>query len=462
MPPSFPVISTVLSRVRPVILRWGAAWASAAVAVSLAGQAPELVPATTPPTASTWTLRTLFEHAWQRQPQAQAYTLHQQAAQATQRAAQRWTAQAPAVEVKNRTDRPGSGQGLRETEVALILPLWLPHERQRSSALSDAQSALLQRQQQAAQWQLAGQVRQTWWDWQRARSDAALAQAQLYSARRLAQDVQRRFEAGDLARSDALQAQAVVIQAHSAQLQAHSAQQAARAALSVWLAPDAPKLPDLPDLPNLPNLPEASELELEPLAAEPPVPAHLLPFDGNSVLDRAHPTLAHSQAQKELAHSSAELAAVQRHANPELTLAATRARDQAGERYRQSFTLGLRVPLGWSDTAQAKEASARAQALEAEIGLQRERERLAQDLRAAQARATSAQAQSEAAASYAALVRDTLALVDKAFRAGQVDWPTRWRIEQDAAQAARQQARARMDAAAAVSALRQALGLLPE
>jgi len=175
-----------------------------------------------------------------------------------------------------------------------------------------------------------------------------------------------------------------------------------------------------------------------------------------------HPALAQAQAQAQVARHTAELAAVQRRANPELSVAATRGRDQAGERYRQSVTLGLRIPLGDNALAQAKEAAAQADALEQETRLQRERERLALDLHAAQARAAAAQAQGEAAARHAALAQETLGHVDKAFRLGEADWPTRLRAEQDAAQAQRQLARARIDAAAAVSALRQALGLLPE
>ena len=42
------------------------------------------------------------------------------------------------------------------------------------------------------------------------------------------------------------------------------------------------------------------------------------------------------------------------------------------------------------------------------------------------------------------------------------DWPTRLRVELEAAQAERQLARARIDAAAAISTLRQAMGLLPQ
>ncbi|MBL8364488.1 MAG: TolC family protein [Comamonas sp.] len=398
-------------------------------------------PHTPAPDPAAWSLRALFDHAWQRQPEAQAQPLRQQAAEAARLAAQRWTVEPPALALQTRTDRPGSQQGQREIEVGLAAPLWLPGERARSAALGDAQWQQVQSQQRAAQWQLAAQVRQAWWDWQRARSDLALAQERLHSARQLAADVQRRWQAGDLARTDGLQAQAVVAQAEAAQAEAQGALQAARAALSAWGA--------LPG--TAPGAPAPQDWRAEPLAdaAVQAVPDN-------------HPALAQAQAQAQVARHTAELAAVQRRANPELSVAATRGRDQAGERYRQSVTLGLRIPLGDNALAQAKEAAAQADALEQETRLQRERERLAQDLHAAQARVAAAQAQSDAAARHAALVQETLGHVDKAFRLGEADWPTRLRAEQDAAQAQRQLARARIDAAAAVSALRQALGLLPE
>ena len=410
-------------------------WALASMAAH--AQAPH----TPVPDPAAWSLRALFDHAWQRQPEAQAQPLRQQAAEAARLAAQRWTAEPPALQLQTRTDRPGSQQGQREIEVGLAAPLWLPGERARSAAMGDAQWQQVQSQQRAAQWQLAAQVRQAWWDWQRARSDLALAQDRLHSARQLAADVQRRWQAGDLARTDGLQAQAVAAQAEAAQAEAQGALQAARAALSAWGA--------LPG--TAPGAPAPQDWRAEPLAD---AAAQAVPD--------THPALAQAQAQAQVARHTAELAAVQRRANPELSVAATRGRDQAGERYRQSVTLGLRIPLGDNALAQAKEAAAQADALEQETRLQRERERLAQDLHAAQARVAAAQAQSDAAARHAALVQETLGHVDKAFRLGEADWPTRLRAEQDAAQAQRQLARARIDAAAAVSALRQALGLLPE
>ncbi|MBU0892928.1 MAG: TolC family protein, partial [Gammaproteobacteria bacterium] len=277
-------------------------------------------------------------------------------------------------------------------------------------------------------------VREAWWALQRAQTEHGLTQDRLLNARRLAADVARRVRAGDMARADQFQADGAVAQAEAALAEATGARDVAQAALVAWGG-------------NRP-LADAAEPEAEAL------PAAGLPAD--------HPAVADWQDQAEVARRAADLAAVQTRANPELTVAATRAREQSGERYLQSLTVGVRVPLGGGDRSRAKELAARADALDAELRAGVERNRLAAEVAAASARVRATQAQREAVARHAALARDTRGFIDKAFRLGEADLPTRLRVELDAVQAERQLALARIDAAAAVSTLRQALGLLPQ
>lgn len=168
------------------------------------------------------------------------------------------------------------------------------------------------------------------------------------------------------------------------------------------------------------------------------------------------------QAQAQVARSAAELAATQKRANPELLLATTRSKGQAGERYQQTVTLGVRIPLGAGARSQAREATALADAVDAEARTAIAQSRLAAETQAARTRLAALQAQRQAMARNAGLARETLAFYEKSFRLGEADLPTRLRVELEAAQAQRQLARLRIDEAAAVSALRQALGLLPE
>ncbi len=393
---------------------------------------------TSHPGTAPLTLQTLFEQAWQRQPEAQSAALRREAVQATRSAAAAWTAEPVALELSTQTDRPGSNQGSREAEVGLALPLWLPGERARKAALADAEAQALDSRQRAAQLQLAATVREAWWAAQRAQADWALAQDRLNNAQRLAADVARRVRAGDLSRADQAQADSAVSQAEAALAEAQGSRDAALAALAAW---GVQAVPDG-------ALADAAE-------PEPAVP------DATTAAAQ-HPAATDWQDQAEVARRAADLAAVQTRANPELTVAATRAREQAGERYQQTFTVGLRVPLGGGDRAQAKQATARAEALAAEARAAAERDRLAADIAAAMARVKATQAQRDALARHAALAQGTRGFIDKAFRLGEADGPTRLRVELEAAQAERQLARARIDAAAAVSTLRQALGLLPQ
>ena len=106
---------------------------------------------TSHPGTAPLTLQTLFEQAWQRQPEAQSVALRREAARATRSAAAAWTAEPVALELSTKTDRPGSNQGSREAEVGLALPLWLPGERARKAALADAELQALSSRQRAAQ-----------------------------------------------------------------------------------------------------------------------------------------------------------------------------------------------------------------------------------------------------------------------------------------------------------------------
>lgn len=409
---------------RPLMVAVALGWA-------LAGSAALAQP-TAALAAPPLTLKALFERAWERQPEARSGALRREAAQAARNGASSWTAEPVALELQAKTDRPGSNQGSREVEVGVALPLWLPGERARKAALGDAEIKAVESRRLAAQLQLAATVREAWWALQRAQAEQGLAQDRLLNAQRLAADVARRFKAGDMSRADQTQADGAVAQAEAALAEATGARDVAQAALAAWGG----------------SAVVGAEPEVEAM------PGAALPAD--------HPAVADWQDQAEVARRAAELAAVQTRANPELTVAATRGREQSGERYLQTFTVGVRVPLGGGERAHAKEVAARADALDAEVRANMERDRLAADIAVASARVKATEAQRDAMARHAALARDTRGFIDKAFRLGEADWPTRLRVELDAVQAERQLARARIDAAAAVSTLRQSMGLLPQ
>jgi len=313
------------------------------------------------------------------------------------------------------------------------VPLWLPGERRGVGALADAEAAAVESRAEAARLRLAATVRDAWWNWQRAGIDVDVARAQLDSARRIASDVARRANAGELARADQHQADGAVAAAEAALAQAEAAATVA--------------------------LQQVKALSGEPMAKAPAAAAEPEPPPNDALI---HPALTELQDRASVAERSAALAATQSRANPELTLATTRDRGSAGERYGQTVTLAVRIPFGGGPRHDAKVATARAEAAEAQAQLALDRARLQSDRDAAVARVQAARAQLAAAERRTTLARETRGFFEKSFRLGETDLPTRLRIESEAAEAERQAARSRIELAAAISAWRQALGLLPQ
>lgn len=379
-----------------------------------------------------------FDAAWARQPEAQSLDIRRDAADARRRSADAWTAEPPTLELSGKTDRVIKNEGSREYVAAVALPLWLPGERSRLGSLAEAESKAVVSRATAAQLRTAAAVRNAWWLWQRARSEQALARERLNNAQRLAGDVARRVKAGDLAKSDLHQAEGAAATAEVALAEAD----AAVAASSQQLRSITGTLP--------------ADTTADSPETVPAVPADF------TALDATHPAVAELFDRAEVARRAAELASVQTRNNPELVLATTRDRGNFGDAYQQTVTLGVRIPFGSDSRNRAKVGLARAEAIETEGQLRLERERLVADLEATKVRVESARTQLVAAEKRARLARESRGFFDKSFRLGESDLPTRLRIELEAAEAERQAGRSRIDLAAAISALRQALGLLPE
>ena len=386
--------------------------------------------------AQTHTLKEGFDAAWARQPESRSAALRRDAAQAAIAAAQRWTPEAAALEIAARTDRYHGNEGAREYDAAIAVPLWLPGERSgaqaSAAALAQAEDARLA----AAQWRVAAQVREAWWNWQRASMEEGLAQARHANARQLADDVARRIRAGDLARADGHQAEGAAAAAKSAWAEAGVAR--ARAAQAWRVLTGRAQTPAEFGRAAVESLPSSTEL------------------------DGAHPAVRELAGKAQVAQRQQALAAIQVRSNPELTLGTTRERGAEGERWGQTLAIGIRIPLGKSSAGAARLLGASADQLEAQTQLSLETERLSAELDMAKTTLASLQQAQSADEQRLQLARESRGFFEKAFRLGESDLPTRLRVELEAFEAERQAVRSRLEVAAAISQLRQALGLLPE
>lgn len=381
------------------------------------------------------TLKDTFDMAWPRQPDARSLPMRRDAAQAQLKAASSWTPEPPALEMSGRTDRFHRNEGSRELEVGVSVPIWLPGERGRSGDLAQAELSAVESRQQAAMLRFAATVRDAWWNWQKARIDRDIARDQLDNARRLAADTARRVSAGDLARADQHQADGAVAAAESNQAQADMAAYSALRQLEALTGGVSPA--------------ETAATE----QAEP------IPSGQES---GRHARVVEIEDQVAVAQRAASLASTQRRANPEVTLATTRERGGFGERYARTVTLGVRIPFGAGPRHDARLAKAQAEAFDAQARLDLEIAQVKSEQDSASLQVDASRAQLAAAERRASLARDTRGFFDRSFRLGETDLPTRLRVETEATEAERQAARSRVDLAAAISAWRQSLGLLPQ
>lgn len=393
--------------------------------------------ASTPPATST-TLAQAIEAALQRLPEAAAADLRRESARASKRLAQSWTPEPASIEASTRTDRLTRNDGARELEVGVAVPLWLPGERQRTEALADVELLAVDSRLAAARWRMAGQVRDAWWALQLAQQDVLAARDRVDSAVALAADVARRLRAGDLARADQNQAEAAAAAAQAEWSNSVAARAQAAAALRALTGTDAPA---------------GGSAEVAAAGEDTPAPEQQLTPD--------HPALRELSDKVSSLSRTVELARVQTRGNPELTLLTTRDRGAAGERFGQTVSLGIRIPLGSNDRSRARAAAAGGDLAEAQAGLRAAQERVLAEAQSSRARLDASRALLAAAERRAQLALQTRGFIDKAFRLGETDLPTRLRVEAEASEAQRQSARARIQVAAAVSAWRQALGLLP-
>jgi outer membrane protein, heavy metal efflux system len=389
------------------------------------------------------TIATAFEAAWALQPEAQSLNLRKQALAEHASLANNWSPEPAAIELSSATDRFSGNQGGRVYGVAVSLPLWLPGQKQQSKALIEVQRRGLEATLQSAKLKLAEVVRETFWEFQRAQSDFDLAKDRLKSATRIASDVSQRVKAGDLARADQHQAdlnlasaEVYLAQSEQVALNSHT-----KFKTLIGFEPGS-RGPSMPTLQLTEPLPNAASVDRGLL--------------------QLHPAITSLNAQAEIAQQTARLESIQNRTNPELGLGLNRERGAFGETYQNKLSLNIRIPLGSSSRASAKAATANADLLELEVQTRLVQERLTAGFVIAQQNSNSAERVVEAYRKRARLAHETRGFFEKSFRLGEADLPTRLRAELEAVEADRQLARGIIDYAATVSALRHALGILPE
>lgn len=371
-----------------------------------------------------------IESAWRRSaenPEAQGRVRRAEADRAASESP--WAAP-PAVELDLRQGRAEPTGRLRESEVGVAWPLWLPGQR---AARGDAAQAELQASQQALQAAkrgVAASVREAALAVTAQEAESREADLQVRLLRALADDVERRVKAGDLARADAMAARAEQL---AGTVALNEAQQRLQAARGRW------KL--LTGMASVPNAEVWVDLSAQPS------PDHPELTSAASNLERARRRLASAERS--------------RRDPPELGVRYRREDGPASAGSQDSVGVSLRIPFATADRNGPLMAAALSDLEIAQSEEQRVRDRLGMDTENARAALKVAREQLQAERSRATLLRERAELIERSFRAGETALPDTLRALALAAQADTAVVRQQAALSLAQARLHHLLGYLP-
>ncbi len=375
------------------------------------------------------TLREALDRAWERATQVRAAEARRGEAEASQAIADAWFPEPPSLGLAEKNDRLNKNNGVREREVELALPLWLPGQRDARQAFAAKDAADAEAAVAAARLAIAGDLRTSIWNVASARSEQEIARERLATAEKLEADIARREKAGDLARTDLLLAKEETLAAKSAMAEAGTRERQAWERYRV--------------LTGLDRLPTPIE---ETIASSQTV---------------EHPRLRLAQATVERARAEMQVAREDRRNPPELSFGVVQSRDAFDASNVNTVRVGIRIPFASEARNAPKIAVANSGLIRAEAEYRQVAAELDSEQREAQVALDNAEAVHQAAQVRAGLASERLALQDKAFALGELGLAEFMRVRAAANEARLDLLRATNALAAARARINQARGILP-
>ncbi len=373
-----------------------------------------------------------IQAAVQRHPQFQQADSERALGKGYRQQADSWLGGDPSASLSYYSDQVGSDNGYREMEAAVSLPLWMPGQRDARQNLAQAISAQADASMALLRWQVAGEVLELIWSLRLIASDEELADAQWASARQLEKAVERRVGAGELARADLLMVQQDTL---SREVEHENARMARDSATATWQA-----YTGLAEVPALP-------------ADQPPL---------GKKLGISHPLLQREQLRVAQMTARRNDSRRQRQSAPEVTLYAKRDRGSVEDPFGNSLGAEISLPFGSKYSTAPQVAESEAALARARMGLAAAKRRL--ELKQVQIdQALKRSKKALALAERQNQLADTrMSMSQRAFDLGESDLFLLLQARSQAAAAARNLTRTRIEYQRAVSRYNHLLGEIPQ
>lgn len=377
-------------------------------------------------------LRDAVAAAWLLDPVSRTAESKSKEILAKKKLASSWMAGSPNITLTHRTDRLNANGGLREYELELDIPLWRRGVQSAIQRQTTAQEASMLPAENAAKLKIAGTLRDLVADYALAQMEHDWALRKITESEQLAADVDRRLKAGDVARLDALQAQAFVQLAKGQSVSAIANKQKV---LAHWKS--------------------ATGFTQIPEPVRDPAPAN------QTALAEQHPMFTAARAQLQLAQTKSSLILADRSDPLELALGMTRQQAAFGASPETNLRLALRIPLGNENRNASRIAQAQTELDLAQAELDAVNRTLEHDIFIARTGLVAAQNLLTTSRARASLAEQAQVLIAQAYKLGERDLQARLRADSERYEADLAHTRAQLDEGRAVAKLSQALGLLP-
>ncbi|MFO1115919.1 MAG: TolC family protein [Beijerinckiaceae bacterium] len=319
----------------------------------------------------------------------------------------------------------------REAEVEVGMPLWLPGQ---SSALRETvDRAVLELDERIALRRLdvAGRIRDAWWNVQRTARELEIERERVATARDIEHDISRRADLGDTAHQDKLLARNETLSAETEFTRAEAAARAARDAFAV--------------LTGGPYV----EGALEPTVSD-------VGPDGHPAVRAATAALARAEANVRLVDATPI-------ENPEVGVFGRRDYSASGYAREGGTTVGFRfrMPLPTAGRNEPRKAEAEAETDRAEAELAQTRRLVAAEIAAARKALEAARRAEASAVKRLATATEQFDLALKSLKLGEIGAFDLYRVRQMKIDAQRSRVALSIEAGQAMSRLNQARGYAP-
>jgi len=363
-------------------------------------------------------------------PQQSLLAAHQQMVQARRTMANSWLPQAPSVGFSHQNDALMSNRDEREWQAQMQIPIWLPGQRQARSQVASLADDSLSQDRAGLQQLAADLLRNAVWDIALRRNDVSLVENRRDTMRSIAEDVQKRFKAGEVARLDVMQAEQETLQAERQRVTAHAELMHAQFRYQ--------QLTGLNEMP--------AKLE-EPLSTR------------EDYADS--PYWQAAQARLKLAEGQRDLTAIEQRQNPQLTLSTRTIQGGFDYAYNSSMGVAINIPLQSEVQRAPLLANAEQNIGDARTQLETLRRQLENNLHEAEHNLHISRQELTLIQQQQAIASENAALARKAYRLGELDLNQLLRLQLLAFEADRSLSSQQLQVQSNIAKYNQAVGVLP-